>query len=173
VDKKAESTCPPTISVLRLTRQTPEDLRTGPRSMDKHPDTQLSLLPRLPSEVTQSHRARRFTIRRGDRPSVLSHRRSLTTLRNDGLFDRLVVRRDIGRDLVQALPDHLGDEQEVIVVYDDQVTGLVQLGDPLGKQEVGLLVSLPCWVRGGERDGRVLPEQVVEQGPESCRAGMR
>jgi hypothetical protein len=61
-----------------------------------------------------------------------------------------VVRRDIGRDLVQALPDHLGDEQEVIVMYDDQVTGLVQLGDPLGEQEVGLLVSLPRWIRSGK-----------------------
>jgi len=141
--------------------------------MDKHPDTQLSLLPRLPSEVTESHRARRFTIRCGDRPSVLSHRRSLTTLRNDGLFDRLVVRRDIGRDLVQALPDHLRNEQEVVIVYDDQVTGLVQLGDPLGEQEVGLLVSLPRWIRGGKRDGRVLPEQVVEQGPESYGASVK
>lgn len=141
--------------------------------MDKHPDSQLSLLPCLPSEVTQSHRAGWFPIRSCYRSSVLSHRRSLTTLRNDGFFDRLVVERDIRRDLVQALPDHLGDEQEVVIVHDDQVTGLVQLSDPLGEQEVGLLVSLPRWIRGGKRDGRVLPEQVVEQGPESYGASVK
>lgn len=152
---------------IGLTGQTPKDLGTGPRRMDEHPNGQFSLLPRLPSQITQGHRARRLALGSDDGPSILGHRPGLTPLGNDGLLDRFIMRRDVGGDLVQTFPDHLGDEQEVVIVHDDQVAGFVQLGDSFGEQEVGLLVCLPRWVGSGQGDGRVLPEQVVEQGPES------
>ena len=135
--------------------------------MDEHSDGQLSLLPGLSTEVAQSHRARGFALGRDDGSSILGHRPGLAALGDDGLLDRLVVRRNVRGDLVQAFPDHFGDEQEMVVVNDDQIAGLVQFSDTLGEQEVGLLIRLPRWVGSGQGDGRVLPEQVVEQGPES------
>lgn len=51
---------------------------------------------------------------------------------------------------------------------DDQVTGPVDLGDLVGEERVGLVVVQPKGVRGGDGGGRVEPEKVVEEGPESC-----
>lgn len=67
---------------------------------------------------------------------------------------------------MKTFPNHLGDEKQVIVVHNDEITGLVNFGNSLGKQEVGLLVCNPCWVGGGEGNRRVLPQEVVEERPE-------
>jgi hypothetical protein len=71
------------------------------------------------------------------------------------------------RHLAEGFPDHFGREKEVIVVHNDQVAGAVQLGHLLRKELVCFGIGDPAWVRGGNCGGRVEPEEVVEQGPES------
>jgi len=149
------------------TGQTPENLRTRPRSVDEHSDGQLALLSSLSTKVTESHGAGRLALRGNNWSAVFSDVQRLAALGNDGLLRLLTTGRQVRRDLVKAFPDHLRDEQEMVIVNDDEITGLVKLGDSLGEQEVGLLVSGPCWVGSGQRDRRVLPKEVVEQWPKS------
>lgn len=64
-------------------------------------------------------------------------------------------------------PEDLGDEQQVIIVYPDQIACAINLGKLLGKGFIRLEVSVPVlgfrWLFGGD----ILPEEVVEEGPES------
>jgi hypothetical protein len=57
-------------------------------------------------------------------------------------------------------------------VYDDQIAGLVDLCDAFGEEFVGGVVVHPHWVWGRGWDGGVLPEEVVEEGPERCAAAL-
>ncbi len=124
--------------------------------MHKHADGDLSTLPALPAQITK-----------------------VSIIALDGLYQGGIPRSEgAARDgmrnararLADQLADHLGHEQQVVVVHDDEVAGLVDLGAPLGKEQVGRLVGSPHWVWRGQRDGRVEPEEVVEEGPQGCDA---
>lgn len=127
--------------------------------MNKHANGNLALFPRLAPQVPERHGTRHFTQLGRRLACVLGERRRDARI---GHHDFLLVRLDFGRMLAEVFPDHLGREQQVVVVYDDQVAGLVDLGNTLGEKLVGRLVVHPHRVGRGRRDGRVLPEQVVE-----------
>jgi hypothetical protein len=50
------------------------------------------------------------------------------------------------RGLAQVLTDHLGSQEQVVVVNDDEISGAVDLGDLFSEQAVGLVVVNPRWV---------------------------
>ena len=127
--------------------------------MNKHANGNLALFPRLAPKVPERDGTRHFT-RLGRRLAcVLGERGRDARIRHHNLF---AVRLDFSRMLAEVFPDHLGHEQQVVVVHDDQVAGLVDLRHTFGEELVGRLVVHPHRVGRGRRDGRVLPEQVVE-----------
>lgn len=137
--------------------------------MDEHANRNLTLFPRLSTEVTHRDGARHLARRRLGFTRILSETGRDAGIGNNDLF---IVDVEFRRMLAEVFSDHLGHEQEVVVVYDDQVSRLVNLGNPFSKEFVGCLVVHPHGIRGGSRDGGVLPEQVVEKGPKSCRGAV-
>lgn len=69
---------------------------------------------------------------------------------------------------VERFSDHLRREQQVVIVDDDEVSRLVDLGDFVGKELVHLHITDPRWVGSGKSRRRVEPKEVVEQRPERC-----
>ena len=67
--------------------------------------------------------------------------------------------------LTERFSDHFGGKEEMVVVNDDQISGLVNLGHLVGEKLVHLHVAGPRWVRSRKSGGSVEPEEVVEQRP--------
>lgn len=56
----------------------------------------------------------------------------------------------------------------MVVVYPDEVTGAVDGCEGIGEGGVGGVVHAVVFVGGVGFGGDVLPEEVVEEGPERC-----
>jgi hypothetical protein len=103
--------------------------------VDEHPNSQFTLFPGLSTQVTQSHRADGLSIGSNGSSSILSHRDGLVPGHDDvrlGTF--FAGGRCVGRDLMKTFSDHLWYEKEMVIMNDDQITGLVDLGDSLSEQ---------------------------------------
>jgi hypothetical protein len=75
------------------------------------------------------------------------------------------VQEEADRCFGLSFANHLGDQEEMVVVHPDEVTGTVDLCDASGEDLVDVLVGFPRLVGGGVFGGDVLPEEVVEEGP--------
>lgn len=66
---------------------------------------------------------------------------------------------------LKSISDHLGGEEQVVVVYNDQISWSVDFGDLVGEERVGFVVVEPERVGGRDGRGRVEPQEVMEQWP--------
>ena len=69
-------------------------------------------------------------------------------------------------------PEELGEQEQVVIMDPDEIAGLVDVNNGTSEGGVGLFVRSPigvCAERAGVDGRNILPKQVVEEGPESCR----
>lgn len=67
-----------------------------------------------------------------------------------------------------CLPQECRDEEKMVVVNPDEVSGPVNLGDTTSECGVDCRVRCPVCVRGRVFGGDILPQQIVEERPERC-----
>lgn len=59
--------------------------------------------------------------------------------------------------LPQSLANHLGCEQEMVIMTNDEITRLIDLGNTLSKHLVGLVIGEPRRVRRGDGSSGIEP----------------
>lgn len=67
----------------------------------------------------------------------------------------------------KELSNQLRYEQQVVIVYPDKIAGAVGFDDAFSEGQIGGLVCGPVFICGGVFGRNILPEEVVEERPES------